>query len=58
MPVEVMALVLGAGEDSNGYLSKVNAVSRELPQRDAQLRDAKSEADIRSELEEPQIVAA
>ncbi len=26
MPVEVMALVLGADEDSNGYLSTVNAV--------------------------------
>ena len=29
-PVEVMALVLGADEDSNGYLSTVNAVSRIL----------------------------
>ena len=58
MPVEVMALVLGADEDSNGYLSTVNAVSRILHQRHAQLRDARSEADIRSTLEEPQIVAA
>ena len=58
MPVEVMALVLGADEDSNGYLSTVNAVSRILHQRHAQLRDARSEADIRSALEEPQIVAA
>ena len=58
MPVELMALVLGADEDSNGYLSTVNAVSRTLYQRHAQLRDARSEADIRSALEEPQIVAA
>ena len=58
MPVEVMALVLGADEDSNGYLSTVNAVSRILHQRHAQIRDARSEADIRSALEEPQIVAA
>ena len=58
MPVEVMALVLGADEDSNGYLSTVNAVSRILHQRHAQLRDARSEADIRSALEEPQIVTA
>ena len=58
MPVEVMALVLGADEDSNGYLSTVKAVSRILHQRHAKLRDAKSEADIRSALEEPQIVAA
>ena len=58
MPVEVMALVLGADEDSNGYLSTVKAVSRTLHQRHAQLRDARSEADIRSALEKPQIVAA
>ena len=58
MPVEVMALVLGADEDSNGYLSTVNAVSRILHQRYAQLRYARSEAYIRSALEEPQIVAA
>ena len=58
MPVEVMALVLGADEDSNGYLSTVKAVSRILHQRHAKLRDAKSEADIRSALEKPQIVAA
>ena len=58
MPVEVMALVLGADEDSNGYLSTVNVVSRILHQRHAQLREARSEAEIRSALEEPQIVAA
>ena len=58
MPVEVMALVLGADVDRNGYLSTVNAVSRILHKRHAQLRDARSEADIRSALEEPQIVAA
>ena len=58
MPVEVMALVLGADEDSNVYLSTVNAVSRTLHQRHAQLRDARSEANICSALEEPQIVAA
>ena len=58
LPVEVMALVLGADEDSNGYLSTVNAVSRILHQRRAQLRDARSEAYIRYALEEPQIVAA
>ena len=58
MSVEVMALVLVADEDSNGYLSTVNAVSRTLHQRHAQLRDARSEADICSALEEPQIVAA
>ena len=58
MPVEVMALILGADEDSNGYLSTVNAVSRILHQRQAQLRDARSEADIRSALEVLQIVAA
>ncbi len=58
MSVEVMALVLGADEDSNGYLSTVNAVSRILHQKHAQLHDARSEADIRSALEEPQIVAA
>ena len=57
-PVDVMALVLGAGQYSNGYLSTVNAVSRILHQRHAQLRDARSEADIRSALKEPQIVAA
>ena len=58
MPVEVMVLVLGADEDINGYLSTVNAVSRTLHQRHAQLRDARSEADIHSALEEAQIVAA
>ena len=58
MPVEVMALVLGADEDNNGYLSTVNAVSRILHQRHAQLRDARSEADVRSALEESKIVAA
>ena len=58
MPVEVMALVLSADEDSNGYLSTVNAVSRILHQRHAQLCEFRSEADIRSALEEPQIVAA
>ena len=58
MPVEVMALVRGADKDSNGYLSTVNAVSRILHQRHAQLHDARSEADIRSTLEKPQIVAA
>ena len=58
MPVEVMALVLGLDEDNNGYLSTVNTVSRILYQRHAQLHDARSEADIRSALEEPQIVAA
>ena len=58
MPVEVMALVLGADEDSNGYLSTVNAVSRILHQGHAQLRDARSEVDIRFALEEPQIAAA
>ncbi len=58
MPVEVIAFVLGADEDSNGYLSRVNAVSRILHQRHAQLRDARSKADIHSALEEPQIVAA
>jgi len=58
MPVEVMALVLGADEDSKGYLSTVNAVSRILHQRHEQLRDARSEADIHSALEESQIVAA
>jgi len=57
-PVEVMALVLGANEDSNGYLSTVNAVSRILHQRQTQLSDARSEADIRSALKEVQIVAA
>ena len=58
MPVKVIAIVLGADEDSNGYLSTVNAVSQILHQRHTQLRDARSEADIRSALEEPQIVAA
>ena len=58
MPVKVMALVLGADEDSNEYLSAVNAVSRILHQRHAQLLNARSEADIRSSLEESQIVAA
>ena len=42
MPVEVMAFVLGTDEDSNGYLSTVNAVSLILRQRHAQLRDARS----------------
>ena len=56
--VDVMALVLGADEDSNGYLSTVNAVSRILHQRHTQLRDARSEAEIHSALVEPQIVAA
>ena len=58
MPVEVMVLVLGADEDSNGYLSTVNAVSQILYQRHAQLYDARSEADIHTALVEPQIVAA
>ena len=58
MPVEVMAVVLVADEDSNKYLSTANAVSRIIHQRHAQLRVARSEADIRSALEEPQIVAA
>ena len=58
MPVDVMALVLGTDEDSNAYLSSVNAVSRIIHQRHVQLRYARSEADIHSALEEPQIVAA
>ncbi len=58
MPVEVMALVLGADEDSNGYLSTVNTVSRLLHQRHTQIREARSEADIRSALEDPKIFAA
>ena len=58
MPADVMALVLGADEDSNGYLSTVNAVSQILHQRHTQLRDARSEADIYSALVETQIVAA
>ena len=58
MPVEVIALVLGANGNSNGYLSTVNDVLQMLYQKHAQLRDAESEADIRSALEEPQIVAA
>ena len=58
MTVEVMALILGADEDSNGYLSMVNDVSRILHQRHAELREARSEADIHSALEKPQIVAA
>ncbi|MCH1476098.1 MAG: PTS sugar transporter subunit IIA [Alphaproteobacteria bacterium] len=58
MPVDVMALVLGTEDDSNGYLSTVNAMSRILHQRQVQLRDAKSDSDIRSALGEPQIVAA
>ena len=57
-PVEVIALVLGAYGNSNGYLSTVNDVLQMLYQKHAQLRDAESEADIRSALEEPQIVAA
>ena len=52
MPVDVMAVVLGADEDSNGYLSTVNAVSRILYQIYAQLRDARSEIDIYFALEE------
>ena len=58
MPVKVIALVLGADEGRNGYLSTVNAVSWILHQINAQLRNGRSEADIRSALEEPQIVAA
>ena len=46
--VDVMALVLGADEDSNGYLSTVNAVWRTLHQRHIKLRAARSEADIYS----------
>ena len=38
--VDVMALVLGADGDTNGYLSTVNAVSQILHQRHTQLRDA------------------
>ena len=53
MPVELMALVLGADEDSNGDQSTVNAVPRILYQRHAQIRHARSEADIRSALEKP-----
>ena len=56
--VDVMTLVLGSGQDSNGYLSTVNAVSRILHQRHTKLRDAKCEVDIHSALVEPQIVAA
>ena len=58
MPVDVMALVLGVDEDSKGYLSNFNTVSRMLHQRHAQLRYARSEADVRSALEESKIVAA
>ena len=58
MPVDVMALVLGSADDSNGYLSAVNSVSRRLHQKHSQLRAAKNEADIRTALGEPQIVAA
>ena len=58
MPVDVMALVLGTKDDSNGYLSTVNAMSRILHQRQARLRDAKSDADLRAAIGEPQIVAA
>ena len=56
--VDLMALVLGADGDTNGYLSTVNAVSQILHQRHTQLRNARSEADIYSALVEPQIVAA
>ena len=52
-----MAPVLGTGEESNRYLSTVNAVSRILHRRHTQLRDARSEADIHSALVEPKIVA-
>ena len=58
MPVDVMALVLGTKDDSNGYLSTVNAMSRILHQRQARLRDANSDADLRAAIGEPQIVAA
>ena len=58
MPVDVMALVLGTKDDSNGYLSIVNAMSRILHQRQARLRDANSDADLRAAIGEPQIVAA
>ena len=58
MPVDVMALVLGTDDDSNGYLSTVNAMSRIVHQRQARLRDAKSDADLRVAIGEPQIVAA
>ena len=58
MPVDVMALVLGTKDDSNGYLSTVNAMSRILHQRQARLRDANSDEDLRAAIGEPQIVAA
>ena len=58
MPVDVMALVLGTKDDSNGYLSTVNAMSRILHQRQAPLRDANSDEDLRAAIGEPQIVAA
>ena len=49
-----MALVLGADEDSNGYLSTINMPCRGyFNQRHGDaLRDASSEADIRSTLSE------
>jgi len=58
MPVDIVALVLGTSEDSNGYLSTVNTASRRLHQKHTQLRDAKNEADIRTALGELQIAAA
>ena len=58
IPVDVVALVLGTADDSNGYLSMVNKASRALHHGHARLRDAGSEADILATLGELQDAAA
>ena len=58
IPVDVVALVLGTADDSNGYLSMVNKASRALHHGHARLRNAGSEADILATLGDLQDAAA